>query len=67
MLGKGAKRRRRGDLKKCNVMALIGVFATGQIMRQLLLANLLTGEGDALVKRHQMRRAISVHAMACRL
>ncbi len=67
MLAKGEKSRRRGHFKKRDGTALIGRFDTPQHFFQKRFGNRLTAQNNTLVKAGEMRRVISVHAVALRL
>ena len=64
VLGKSQKRRRRGDLKKRDGAALIGFFDPRQNIFQKRLGNFCAGQNNPFVKADEMRRMISMHALA---
>ena len=69
MLGEGEERRRGRDLELRDVVAVVHGLRARQHIDERLLADrprlaVLAGELDALVKAHEMRRGVDVHAPA---
>ena len=64
MTREGEERRRRRDLEKGDGLVAVGALAFFQHRRQVVLGDQPAGDADALVKAHEMRRGVDVHAVA---